>query len=68
MQKLGRLGQRLVLKRGVITSLPGQLGGWTAVRDVYPIANPTFREWWSEREKNAGAIAERSEASQGAKP
>ena len=49
MQKLGRLGQRLVVKRGMIESLPGYLGGWTAVRDVYPVAQQTFREWWRDR-------------------
>jgi L-lactate dehydrogenase complex protein LldF len=52
MQKLGRFGQRLVLKHDVITTLPGQLGGWTAVRDVYPIARQTFREWWRERQRS----------------
>lgn len=51
MQRLGRFGQRFVLKGGAITNLPGQLGGWTAVRDVYPVAEQTFREWWRSREK-----------------
>jgi L-lactate dehydrogenase complex protein LldF len=51
MQKLGRFGQRFLLKGGVITGLPGQLGGWTAVRDVYPVARQTFREWWKQREQ-----------------
>ncbi|WP_368411274.1 LutB/LldF family L-lactate oxidation iron-sulfur protein [Paludisphaera mucosa] len=51
MQKLGRLGQKLVVKNGVIDRLPGSLGGWTAVRDVYPVAQQTFREWWAERER-----------------
>jgi L-lactate dehydrogenase complex protein LldF len=57
MQKLGRFGQRFMMRDGVISRLPGYLGGWTAVRDVYPIAQQTFREWWREREKersNAG--------------
>ena len=49
MQKLGRFGQRMVVKRGMIESLPGYLGGWTAVRDVYPVAQQTFREWWRDR-------------------
>jgi len=48
-QRLGRFGQRFLLKGGVISSLPGQLGGWTAVRDVFPVANQTFREWWRQR-------------------
>jgi len=67
MQKLGRFGQRLLLKRGVITSLPGQLGGWTAVRDVYPIANQTFREWWRERQRSQEPSAARHDASEGGK-
>ena len=67
MQKLGRFGQRLLLRRGVITSLPGQLGGWTAVRDVYPIANQTFREWWRERQRSQGAAMARPDANEGAK-
>jgi len=54
MQKLGRFGQRLVVRGGVIQSVPGYLGGWTAVRDIFPIAKQTFREWWKEREKGPG--------------
>jgi L-lactate dehydrogenase complex protein LldF len=49
MQRLGRLGQRLLLRRGFIERLPGPLAGWTAMRDVYPVATPTFREWWRAR-------------------
>jgi L-lactate dehydrogenase complex protein LldF len=49
LQRLGRFGQRFLLKGGVITKLPGLLGRWTEARDVYPIARPTFREWWRER-------------------
>ncbi|MFO0908756.1 MAG: LutB/LldF family L-lactate oxidation iron-sulfur protein [Isosphaeraceae bacterium] len=57
VQKLGRLGQRLMMRNGVIDSLPGFLGGWTAVRDVYPVANQTFREWWRDRAKAAPVAA-----------
>jgi L-lactate dehydrogenase complex protein LldF len=49
-QKLGRFGQRFLLRGGYIESLPGFLGGWTVTRDVYPIARQTFREWWRDRE------------------
>jgi L-lactate dehydrogenase complex protein LldF len=31
--------------------LPGRLAGWTAVRDLKPIPDETFREWWK---KNRG--------------
>ncbi len=68
MQQLGRFGQRLVLKHGVITSLPGQLGGWTAARDVYPVASQTFREWWRTRPKDQGATTAHPSRVEGAKP
>ena len=42
-------GQRFVMQGGVIEHLPGPLGGWTAMRDVYPVAQQTFREWWRTR-------------------
>jgi len=48
-QKLGRLGQRFLMRDGTIEHLPGPLAGWTAMRDVYPIAGETFREWWRSR-------------------
>ncbi len=48
-QKLGRLGQRFLMRGGYIDHLPGPLKGWTATRDVYPVAQQTFREWWSKR-------------------
>jgi L-lactate dehydrogenase complex protein LldF len=60
MQKRGRFAQRLFLRDGVIRSLPGFLGGWTAVRDVYPIARQTFREWWRERKADSGQSEVRS--------
>jgi L-lactate dehydrogenase complex protein LldF len=49
MQKLGRFGQRFLLRNGVIERLPGQLGGWTAMRDVFPVAPHSFRDWWRMR-------------------
>jgi L-lactate dehydrogenase complex protein LldF len=48
-QKLGRLGQRLAVHKGFIEYLPGPLAGWTMTRDVYPVAQQTFREWWETR-------------------
>jgi L-lactate dehydrogenase complex protein LldF len=48
-QKLGRVGQRLLMREGAIEHLPGPLAGWTAMRDVYPVASETFREWWRAR-------------------
>lgn len=49
LQKLGRTGQRLFLKDGVISKLPGELSKWSAFRDLKPIPKQTFREWWRER-------------------
>jgi len=48
-QRLGRFGQRFVQRDGYIEHLPGPLGGWTAMRDVRPVAPQTFREWWRSR-------------------
>jgi L-lactate dehydrogenase complex protein LldF len=36
----------------MITAVPGPLGDWTTMRDLYPVAQQTFREWWSERSEN----------------
>jgi len=51
-QQLARLGQWPLVHRGVITFAPGPLGDWTTMRDLYPVAQQTFREWWSERNRN----------------
>ena len=48
-QKMGRLGQKLAVHEGFIESLPGPFAGWTKMRDVYPVAPQTFREWWGKR-------------------
>jgi L-lactate dehydrogenase complex protein LldF len=48
-QRLGRFGQRFLMRGGFIEHLPGPLAGWTAMRDVYPVAGETFREWWRAR-------------------
>ena len=48
-QKIGRMGQRFFMKGDVIESLPGPFGGWTTMRDVFPVAPQTFREWWRTR-------------------
>ena len=45
-QRLGRLGQHLVVHHGVIDRLPGMLGGWTSLRDLEPLPRQSFRDWW----------------------
>ncbi|MEX0929586.1 MAG: LutB/LldF family L-lactate oxidation iron-sulfur protein [Balneolales bacterium] len=47
--KLARMGQKFVVKNGHISRLPGKLSGWTAMRDVQPMPEQTFRDWWEER-------------------
>jgi L-lactate dehydrogenase complex protein LldF len=45
-QRFARLGQWPLARSGTIGRLPGRLAGWTAVRDLKPIPEQTFREWW----------------------
>ncbi len=49
LQKMGRAGQWFYKKDGTISKLPGQLSKWTAIRDVKPVPEKTFREWWRDR-------------------
>jgi L-lactate dehydrogenase complex protein LldF len=49
-QHLGKIGQKLfVSKEGMIEHLPGMLSGWTQTRDMMPMPEQTFREWWAKR-------------------
>ncbi|SHG57193.1 L-lactate dehydrogenase complex protein LldF [Fodinibius roseus] len=50
-QKMARVGQKFFVKDGTISKLPGELSGWTAMRDLKPIPNQTFREWWGDRDE-----------------
>ncbi|MDZ7690927.1 MAG: LutB/LldF family L-lactate oxidation iron-sulfur protein [Balneolaceae bacterium] len=50
-QKMARFGQNLFVRDGTISNLPGELSGWTAMRDLKPIPSQTFREWWRERDE-----------------
>jgi L-lactate dehydrogenase complex protein LldF len=45
-QKLAKLGQWPLARGGEIRRLPGKLAGWTDVRDLRPVPDQTFREWW----------------------
>jgi L-lactate dehydrogenase complex protein LldF len=49
-QRAARLGQRALVRGGRIERLPGPLGAWTAARDLRPVPDQTFREWWRVRE------------------
>jgi L-lactate dehydrogenase complex protein LldF len=50
-QRLARRGQRLFVHQGTIDRLPGILAGWSTARDLAPIPQQSFREWWRERQK-----------------
>ena len=53
-QRLARLGQAPLARRGPISHLPGGLmSGWTAMRDLKPPPRQTFREWWLARDREA---------------
>ena len=52
-QRLARVGQSPFARGGSIGRLPGRLAGWTAVRDLKPIPQQTFREWWK---RNRGTV------------
>jgi L-lactate dehydrogenase complex protein LldF len=47
-QRLARAGQRPFARGGRIERLPG-LRGWTGARDLPPVPEQTFREWWRAR-------------------
>ena len=51
-QVLGRILQiPFVKKSGFIESLPFLLAGWTQTRDLAPLPQQSFREWWVKRQE-----------------
>jgi len=48
-QRLARLGQLPFTRGGMIEKLPGELSGWTILRDLPAVPAQSFREWWRER-------------------
>ena len=50
-QKWARAGQVFLVRDETISKLPGELSGWTAMRDLKPIPDQTFREWWRDRDE-----------------
>jgi L-lactate dehydrogenase complex protein LldF len=47
-QRFARIGQWPLVRGGSIGRLPGRLAGWTTVRDLKPVPEQSFREWWRE--------------------
>jgi len=47
--RLGRLGQRPLIRRGRIVRLPPPLDSWTRSRDLRPLSGESFRDWWARR-------------------
>jgi L-lactate dehydrogenase complex protein LldF len=52
-QRWARVGQWPFVRGSSIGRLPGRLAGWTAVRDLKPVPQQSFREWWK---RNRGAV------------
>jgi len=50
-QRWARRGQRLFVRGGWIERLPGLLAGWTIARDLAPIPQQSFRDWWRTRQE-----------------
>jgi L-lactate dehydrogenase complex protein LldF len=50
-QRLARLGQWPLARGGAIHRLPGKLAGWTEVRDLKPVPEQTFRQWWRQNRR-----------------
>lgn len=49
--RLGRMGLRMLERRGRIRRLPPPLSGWTDARDFPPFARQSFHERWAERQQ-----------------
>ncbi|NJK80446.1 MAG: iron-sulfur cluster-binding protein [Chloroflexaceae bacterium] len=48
-QKLARFGQGPFVSEGKIGNLPGLLSGWSTMRDLRPVPQQSFRDWWRSR-------------------
>jgi L-lactate dehydrogenase complex protein LldF len=54
-QRLGRIGQWPFVSEGWVKHLPGMLGNWTSVRDLRPLPEQSFRNWWRKRKGSASS-------------
>jgi L-lactate dehydrogenase complex protein LldF len=67
-QRLGRSGQRLFLHGGVLDRLPGPLHGWSQARDLQPLPQHSFREWWRQRARGRQRPDSQAQAAQKERP
>ena len=49
-QRLAQVAQTPFVRRGFVESLPGPLGGWSAMRDLKAVPKESFRLWWRKRD------------------
>jgi len=49
-QRAARAAQRPLARGGRLERVPG-LSGWTAMRDLPPVPEQSFREWWRARDE-----------------
>lgn len=65
-QRLARVGQWPFVRHAeVIERLPGFLHGWTQVRDLKPVPQQSFRDWWKQRHSDSGQPADRQRSEAG---
>jgi L-lactate dehydrogenase complex protein LldF len=48
-QSMARAGQLAFERKGQLTNLPGIAGEWTKFRDLKPVPQQSFRDWWKAR-------------------
>jgi len=61
-QRLGRIAQRPWIRRsGWIEKLPSVLAGWTRTRDLRPLPQQSFREWFHARLRESTSTSSPSE-------
>jgi len=53
-QKMVRVGQKVFERDGQLMNLPGMAGGWTKFRDLKPVPQESFRDWWKARAAREG--------------
>lgn len=52
--RMARFGQRFYMRDGLLHTAPGLAKGWFQSRNMPPIAQETFHEWWQRERENPG--------------